>query len=61
MRRHDLRQAREQTDREICRSYQRRVLHEIEITSMNQTNPTFNVGEAINTCLDHIHRLIVFF
>ena len=44
-----------------CRSYQRRIIQEIENTSLNQTNPTLNVGQAINACLDHIHRLIIFF
>ena len=44
-----------------CRSYQRRIIQEIENTSLNQTNPTLNVGQAINACLDHIHRLTLFF
>ena len=52
---------RKHVDREICRSYQRRLLHELRNFNINDANPSFNVGQAIDACLDHVHFLIRFF
>ena len=44
-----------------CRSYQTRLLQEIENTSMHNTHPSLNVGQAIDSCLDHINSLLGYF
>ena len=54
MQQDDLRARRELVDREICRSYQRRLLHELRNFNINDANPSFNVGQAIDACLDHV-------
>ena len=44
-----------------CRSYQTRLIQWIGNTSIHNTHPSLNVGQAINACLDHIHSLILYF
>ena len=52
---------RHETMLAICRSYQKRLIHELQNFNITDTNPSFNVGQAIDACLDHIHFLIRFF
>ena len=52
---------RDETMKVRCRSYQRRLVHELRNFNINDTNPSFNVGQAIDACLDHVHFLIRFF
>ena len=52
---------RDETMKVRCRSYQRRLVHELRNFNINDANPLFNVGQAIDACLDHVHFLIRFF
>ena len=55
MRRHDLRQEREQADREICRSYQQRTIYNISSITITALNPNLSLGQKINACLRAVY------
>ena len=44
-----------------CRSYQTRLLQEISNTSITLTDPSLNLNQRIESCLDHIRSLLNYF
>ena len=44
-----------------CRSYQRGLLQRIANTSITLTDPSLNLNQRIESCLDHIRSLLNYF
>ena len=52
---------RDETMKVRCRSYQTRLLQWIANTSITLTDPSLNLNQRIESCLDHIRSLLDYF